>query len=253
MASNHKTTFLPLLPLPTAPLPALPLEAKAPAPPSSPHHASQLYGEFSWPSLNVANLTSKLEDVALSYSKTPAGSYDLDKSGFEDGRSLTFGPPEKAFTVESDSAEAKGLSEEGMRASPLDDSGKPDCNLGSESITADTAPVLGFDPVHAKDGHADPGNADALLAVYQSFVRCDLGCEQKLSDLWIVGTLCNHEEEVVEMERDLTRLLIKRTLWKYILERWESDLGIADEKWSEDRLLEEVEGWLRFRKEKYES
>ncbi|KAL8712909.1 MAG: hypothetical protein Q9225_006856 [Loekoesia sp. 1 TL-2023] len=54
----------PTLPPPTAPLPALPLEATAQAPPSTPCNASHLYGEFSWPSLDVATLVLKLEDIA---------------------------------------------------------------------------------------------------------------------------------------------------------------------------------------------
>ncbi|KAI4181856.1 MAG: hypothetical protein L6R41_006367 [Letrouitia leprolyta] len=56
----------PMSPPPTAPLPALPLQATAPAPPPTPRNASQLYGEFSWPSLDVATLLSRLEDVAES-------------------------------------------------------------------------------------------------------------------------------------------------------------------------------------------
>ncbi|CAO1598238.1 hypothetical protein XANCAGTX0491_002008 [Xanthoria calcicola] len=46
-------------PPPTAPLPALPLEA----PPATPRNASHLYGEFSWPSLDICTLLEKLEDV----------------------------------------------------------------------------------------------------------------------------------------------------------------------------------------------
>ncbi|KAL8732630.1 MAG: hypothetical protein Q9166_002605 [cf. Caloplaca sp. 2 TL-2023] len=57
---------LPLsFPPPSAPLPALPLEATvAQAPPSTPRNASHLYGEFSWPSLNIAALIERLEDLA---------------------------------------------------------------------------------------------------------------------------------------------------------------------------------------------
>lgn len=54
------------LPPPTGPLPALPLEATAQAPPPTPRNASHLYDEFSWPSLDVATLASKLEDVTES-------------------------------------------------------------------------------------------------------------------------------------------------------------------------------------------
>ncbi|KAL8858003.1 MAG: hypothetical protein Q9178_005464 [Gyalolechia marmorata] len=50
----------PPFPSPTAPLPALPLQA----PPPTPRNCSHLYGEFSWPSLDIATLLDKLEDVA---------------------------------------------------------------------------------------------------------------------------------------------------------------------------------------------
>ncbi|KAL8717681.1 MAG: hypothetical protein Q9181_008292 [Wetmoreana brouardii] len=53
----------PMAPPPLTPLPELPLEAKAPTPPPTPRNASHLYGEYSWPSLDVATLTEKLEDV----------------------------------------------------------------------------------------------------------------------------------------------------------------------------------------------
>ena len=45
---------------PTAPLPALLLQA----PPPTPRNCSHLYGEFSWPSLDITTLLDKLEDVA---------------------------------------------------------------------------------------------------------------------------------------------------------------------------------------------
>ncbi|KAL8703875.1 MAG: hypothetical protein Q9201_002964 [Fulgogasparrea decipioides] len=48
---------------PLTPLPELPLEAKAPTPAPTPRNASHLFGEYSWPSLDVATLTEKLEDV----------------------------------------------------------------------------------------------------------------------------------------------------------------------------------------------
>ncbi|KAL8828981.1 MAG: hypothetical protein Q9170_006360 [Blastenia crenularia] len=63
-APSHPTLPPPRLPPPSSPLPDLPLQAKAPAPPSTPRNASDLYGEFSWPSLDVAALVSRLEDVA---------------------------------------------------------------------------------------------------------------------------------------------------------------------------------------------
>ena len=55
---NMPTAMLPFPP-PTAPLPALPLQA----PPATPRNASHLYGEFSWPSLDICTLLEKLEDV----------------------------------------------------------------------------------------------------------------------------------------------------------------------------------------------
>lgn len=55
---NMHTAMLPFPP-PTAPLPALPLQA----PPATPRNASHLYGEFSWPSLDICTLLEKLEDV----------------------------------------------------------------------------------------------------------------------------------------------------------------------------------------------
>lgn len=60
----HTTALPPISPAPRAPLPALPLQAKAPAPPPTPRNAGQLYGEFSWPSLDVATLVERLEDLA---------------------------------------------------------------------------------------------------------------------------------------------------------------------------------------------
>lgn len=51
-------------PAPSATLRELPLEAKAQAPPPTPRNASHLYGEFAWPSLDVASLIDKLEDIA---------------------------------------------------------------------------------------------------------------------------------------------------------------------------------------------
>ncbi|KAL8779401.1 MAG: hypothetical protein Q9213_006969 [Squamulea squamosa] len=50
----------PSFPPPSTPLPSLPLQA----PPSTPCNASYLYGEFSWPSLDLATLLDRLEDVA---------------------------------------------------------------------------------------------------------------------------------------------------------------------------------------------
>ncbi|KAI4280771.1 MAG: hypothetical protein L6R38_004197 [Xanthoria sp. 2 TBL-2021] len=52
------TAILPFPP-PTAPLPSPPLQA----PPATPRNASHLYGEFSWPSLDISTLLEKLEDV----------------------------------------------------------------------------------------------------------------------------------------------------------------------------------------------
>ncbi|KAI4244963.1 MAG: hypothetical protein L6R42_010316 [Xanthoria sp. 1 TBL-2021] len=52
------TGFLPFPP-PTNPLPSPPLQA----PPATPRNASHLYGEFSWPSLDISTLLEKLEDV----------------------------------------------------------------------------------------------------------------------------------------------------------------------------------------------
>ncbi|KAL9627383.1 MAG: hypothetical protein Q9204_006604 [Flavoplaca sp. TL-2023a] len=46
---------------PTTSLPSLPLEA----PPATPRNASNLYGQFSWPSLDICTLFSKLEDLAV--------------------------------------------------------------------------------------------------------------------------------------------------------------------------------------------
>ncbi|KAL9034063.1 MAG: hypothetical protein Q9180_005611 [Flavoplaca navasiana] len=46
---------------PTTSLPSLPLEA----PPATPRDASHLYGQFSWPSLDICTLLSKLEDLAV--------------------------------------------------------------------------------------------------------------------------------------------------------------------------------------------
>ncbi|KAL8644044.1 MAG: hypothetical protein Q9226_007964 [Calogaya cf. arnoldii] len=48
-------------PPPTSRLPSPPLQA----PPATPRNASHLYGEFSWPSLDISTLLEKLEDVAL--------------------------------------------------------------------------------------------------------------------------------------------------------------------------------------------
>ncbi|KAL8878229.1 MAG: hypothetical protein Q9192_008495 [Flavoplaca navasiana] len=46
---------------PTTSLPSLPLEA----PPATPRNASNLYGQFSWPSLDICTLFSKLEDLVV--------------------------------------------------------------------------------------------------------------------------------------------------------------------------------------------
>ncbi|KAL8766937.1 MAG: hypothetical protein Q9209_006418 [Squamulea sp. 1 TL-2023] len=50
----------PSFPPPSTPLPSLPPQT----PPSTPRNASHLYGEFSWPSLDLATLLDRLEDVA---------------------------------------------------------------------------------------------------------------------------------------------------------------------------------------------
>lgn len=48
---------------PSGPLPDLPLEAAADTPPPTPRNANHLYGEYSWPSLDMFELQSRLEDV----------------------------------------------------------------------------------------------------------------------------------------------------------------------------------------------
>lgn len=50
-------------PPPSGPLPDLPLEAAAGTPPPTPRNANHLYGEYSWPSLNMFALQSRLEGV----------------------------------------------------------------------------------------------------------------------------------------------------------------------------------------------
>ncbi|KAL8679159.1 MAG: hypothetical protein Q9186_004550 [Xanthomendoza sp. 1 TL-2023] len=64
--SSPLLTSAPTLPPPppAVPLPSLPLEAKAQTPASTPRNASHLYGEFSWPSLDIATLMERLEDLA---------------------------------------------------------------------------------------------------------------------------------------------------------------------------------------------
>lgn len=64
-ASLRATAYPPPThPPPSGPLPSLPLQAKAPTPPPTPRNANHLYGEFSSPSLDVAGLAERLEDIA---------------------------------------------------------------------------------------------------------------------------------------------------------------------------------------------
>ncbi|KAL8933802.1 MAG: hypothetical protein Q9211_005576 [Gyalolechia sp. 1 TL-2023] len=63
-AASETVSLPPLSLPPTVPLPALPLQATAQAPPPTPRNAGQLYGEFSWPSLNITMLVSRLEEIA---------------------------------------------------------------------------------------------------------------------------------------------------------------------------------------------
>ncbi|KAL8905997.1 MAG: hypothetical protein Q9207_002282 [Kuettlingeria erythrocarpa] len=53
----------PAHPPPSGPLPDLPLEAAAGTPPPTPRNANHLYGEYSWPSLDMFGLQSRLEDI----------------------------------------------------------------------------------------------------------------------------------------------------------------------------------------------
>ncbi|KAL8930826.1 MAG: hypothetical protein Q9208_000367 [Pyrenodesmia sp. 3 TL-2023] len=63
-ASLRATAFPPPPhPPPSGPLPELPPGATAGTPPTTPRNASNLYGEYSWPSLDTVGLQSQLEDV----------------------------------------------------------------------------------------------------------------------------------------------------------------------------------------------
>ncbi|KAI4235464.1 MAG: hypothetical protein LQ349_003154 [Xanthoria aureola] len=89
---NMPTAMLPSPP-PTAPLPALPLEA----PPATPRNASHLYGEFSWPSLDICTLLEKLEDVVAEKDEEEEGEEEeqylpSDNNDFADALIARYGP-----------------------------------------------------------------------------------------------------------------------------------------------------------------